>query len=249
MSVVPSAISFVVWACLSIVTRPGWPRYVLSLALGKDASGEAQWLFIALMVLHLHMLSPLVAWALGHRRLRRECVPSPPLTDAYRDAPRLRSSWLLAGPAPWWAAGFWLASLLATLLTGMLYSPTYSYMRVFQCEGPSTIVFMGCFVIVNTLLLALPVLALLPNFVLWYLWFRWARRDASRAGILERAEGESATSAYLMRTLADQRPVHVVAVNVGSRRIRLSGAGAQEVWFALEPINDLEPMVPWRTAE
>src|SRR5262249_11802070 len=81
MSVVPSTISFVVWACLSIVTRSGWPRYVLSLALGKDASGEAQWLFIALMALHLHMLSPLVAWALGHRRLRRECMPGPPLTD------------------------------------------------------------------------------------------------------------------------------------------------------------------------
>jgi hypothetical protein len=52
-----------------------------------------------------------------------------------------------------------------------------------------------------------------------------------------------------VRTLADRHPASIVALNVPSGMLRLSRRGVQEVWIALDPIDDLEPMVPWRTAE
>ena len=74
--------------------QPGLDPDLVYHVSDKDASRESPWLLLAALVLHVHLLSPMLAWGLGRRRLLRAGALALPVADAYRVAPRLRISWL-----------------------------------------------------------------------------------------------------------------------------------------------------------
>jgi hypothetical protein len=227
----------------------------LAFLLSMTGFGGYPYWFLFDPVHTLLVLSPIVAWSLARRGLRRTQTPpgapdegpTPEESLPHRGAPSAQQgAYRMAlqpddgrlptpsgdlRPQTWWVTGpfpRWTAGML--FLSLILNALWYGLYLLSLASLPY-----------SREISPVPFWLMIPRLCLLGLWWYMCRADASDVGVLERTTEEDGSRRWVLRTIDRRCPAWIERVDSDSREIHLEAAGSRdvEVWATVGPVDDI----------